>query len=80
MLNYCLSCAQIFDDKEEFCPHCESIHFSVLKKNAPVNVIGSKVKGKFFKSVNENALLIVINADKEKILKEYPIKNLKKIN
>ncbi|MGL4655215.1 MAG: hypothetical protein ACRCWM_04915 [Sarcina sp.] len=80
MLNYCSSCSRVFDSKADFCPHCESIYFSELKKNAPVNVIGSKVKGRLFKVTGETALLIVITENKEKLLKEYPIKELRKIN
>lgn len=80
MLNYCANCSRVFDAKEDFCPHCENIHFSELKKNAPVNVIGTKVKGRIFKILGEIALLIVITENKEKLLKEYPIKELRKIN
>lgn len=80
MLNYCTKCSRVFNTKKDFCPYCESIHFSKLKKNAPVNVIGTKVKGRVFKILGETALLIVITENKEKLLKEYPIKELRKIN
>lgn len=78
MLYYCSSCSRVFVEKEN-CPYCNEGNAIELKKNAPVNVIGTKLKGRIFKGLNEKALVVIKAEDKSKVMKEYPIKNLRKI-
>lgn len=80
MINYCLSCLRVFKlEDHDSCPHCHSTFLRELKKDTPVNVMGTKIKGRVFKLLDDTALLIVITEHKEKLIKEYPINKLKKI-
>lgn len=78
MLYYCSSCSRIFKS-EECCPYCNDGMAIELKKDAPVNVIGTKVKGRVFKGNDEKVLLIVKTEDKLKVMKEYKFNDLRKI-
>lgn len=75
---YCLQCKRIFleDDK---CKYCNCAAIKPLKINSPVNVIGSKVKGKVSKINKENLTLIIYNAANEKCLKDYTVDKIRKI-
>lgn len=80
MLYYCTKCARISNTTNTLlCPYCEDSAILPLKKNSPINVLGSKIKGRLFKELKDSAILIVITENKEKLLKEYPINQLKKI-
>ncbi|MGL4989570.1 MAG: hypothetical protein ACRC57_00150 [Sarcina sp.] len=80
MLYYCTKCARISNTTDTLsCPYCEDSPILQLKKNSPVNVLGSKIKGRLFKELQNTALLIIVTENKEKLLKEYPINELKKI-
>ncbi|MGL5616853.1 MAG: hypothetical protein ACRDD2_11590 [Sarcina sp.] len=78
MLNYCSKCSRVFKENDN-CPYCSEGHGVILKKNAPVNVIGTKVKGNLFKVSDEKVFLLVKTENKEKILKEYSIDKIRKI-
>lgn len=79
MLSYCTSCYKVFNALTKTCPECNYSSLMPIKKNSPVNVIGTKIKGRIFKILEQTALLIVITESNEKIIKEYPINTLKKI-
>lgn len=80
MLNYCTSCTRVSkENPNESCPYCNKEELLEMKRNSPVNVMGTKIKGKLFKELDETALLIVITENKEKLIKEYSIKDLRKI-
>ncbi|MGL4742169.1 MAG: hypothetical protein ACRC41_15440 [Sarcina sp.] len=80
MLNSCSSCARVFKLSEAQCPYCGNSKFILVKKDSPVNVLGTKLKGRIFKKFDENVLLIINTESNEKVLKEFKINQLKKIN
>jgi len=64
---------------ENSCEFCGSDNIRELKKNAPINVIGTKLKGRVLKIKDGNATLIMNTESNERMLKEYDLKELKKI-
>ncbi len=77
-VNYCVQCQRIFLN-ENSCEFCGSDNIRELKKNAPINVIGTKLKGRVLKIKDGNATLIMNTESNERMLKEYDLKELKKI-
>lgn len=77
-VNYCVQCQRIFLN-EKICEFCGSNDIKELKKNAPINVIGTKLKGRVLKIKDDNATLIINTESNERVLKEYNLKELKKI-
>lgn len=75
---YCLQCRRVFKSEGE-CPYCKSIFTKELSKNSPVNVLGSKTKGKVLKIEDGRAKLLIISENKEKFIKEYEADKLRKI-
>lgn len=77
-LSYCENCNRVFGT-EEVCPYCNGAGHA-LKKDAPVNVIGTKIKGRVLRSTNNDSVAIIIRTeDNSKVLKEYSPQNLRKI-
>ncbi|MCC5912271.1 MAG: hypothetical protein JJT76_17790 [Clostridiaceae bacterium] len=77
-LHYCMDCRRIASFNEG-CTYCESENIKGLTKKAPVNVIGTKVKGNVFNSNGETVNLICVGPDKEKTIREYEADQLQKI-
>ena len=75
---YCLQCKRVFfeDDK---CKYCNCAAIKPLKINSPVNIIGTKVKGKVAKINKENLTLIIYNEANEKYFKNCTIDEIRKI-
>lgn len=77
-LNYCLDCQRIFTVNEK-CEYCNSNNIKELKRGKSVNIIGSKNKGRYLKYKDGKVSLIIYTEDKQKLIKEYDIKNVRKI-
>lgn len=77
-LCYCLECRRVFEGEKD-CPYCKSTFTKELSKNSPVNVLGSKVKGKILKIENGKARLLIVDDSKQKYIKEYEADKLRKI-
>ena len=77
-LYYCEACKRVSECLGK-CPICSAETVKILKGGTSVNVIGSKVKGRYLRTKGEAVELIVINEAKEKIIKEYKPAQLKKI-
>ncbi|SCJ99215.1 Uncharacterised protein [uncultured Clostridium sp.] len=77
-LNYCLECKRVFESNER-CEFCSSDKIKTLKKGTSVNVIGSKIKGSVFNYKDDLVSLVIVTENKERIIKEYKVNNLKKI-
>ncbi|MGL4773456.1 MAG: hypothetical protein ACRC2K_07830 [Clostridium sp.] len=76
-LLYCESCTRVFSEDGD-CPYCQGSGIA-MKKNSPVNIIGTKLKGKVFNAKNGKVFVIIRAEDNSKIMKEYSPNNLRKI-
>lgn len=77
-LYYCVDCRRVF--REDMCPYCGSTNIKELTVNAPVNILGTKLKGKVMKICKDEVKVIHVNAEtKEKYIKGYSIEKLKKV-
>lgn len=78
-VKYCSKCQRVFYG-ENSCKFCGCEKTKQLKKNAPVNILGTKLKGKVYNIKKDEATLIITNSDtKERYMKEYNVEDLKKI-
>lgn len=77
-LYYCVECRKV-EQASSKCGNCQSEKIKLLKVGTPVNVTGTKIKGKVFKIQEDEVKLLVINEAKEKLIKGYKYENLKKI-
>jgi hypothetical protein len=76
-LFYCLNCKRIFAQEGE-CSYCSNTNIKGLVKNSPVNVIGSKLKGRVLK-IDEKVRLLIIDENNTKIIREYEAEKLRKV-
>ena len=77
-LFYCLDCMRIFKSEDK-CDYCNSGDIKLLKRDAPVNIIGTKLKGRLLR-VNENDVSLIIRTENnDKVVKEYDTSKLRKI-
>lgn len=77
-LYYCLDCKRIFSDVDK-CAYCSGENIKELATNAPVNVIGSKLKGKVL-NIKGDMIRILIKGDGgSKMVKEYKSEQLRKV-
>jgi hypothetical protein len=77
-LYYCTECRRVEKDSSK-CDFCKSEKVKLLKIGAPVNVIGTKQKGKVFKIKEDEVKLIIINEAKERLIKDYKAEELQKV-
>jgi hypothetical protein len=75
---YCIQCRRVFVNEGE-CTYCKNTFTKELNKNSPVNVLGSKTKGRVLKVEDGRAKLLIIGESKEKYIKEYEADKLRKI-
>lgn len=75
---YCKDCLNIVSNPQK-CEKCEMDNLKELKVGAPVNVIGTKTKGKVFQMKKDIIKLIIITESKERVIKEYKPEQLKKL-
>ncbi|KXZ40682.1 hypothetical protein SAMN05661008_01604 [Alkalithermobacter thermoalcaliphilus JW-YL-7 = DSM 7308] len=78
MFYYCIECKRIFSDFEK-CTYCSSSNIKKLSLNSPVNVIGSKIKGRVLKIKDDNIRLLYVDEHKNKLIKEFSHDKLRKI-
>lgn len=77
-LDYCLDCRRLFLESEK-CEFCGSENIKPIKKSTSVNVIESKVKGKILNCKDGVVNVIVITESKERVVKNYSVRELKKV-
>lgn len=78
ILNYCTKCKRVICGEDK-CNFCGSESLKELKEKAPVNIIGTKLKGRVLK-IKEDKISVLVNTENnEKILKEYTFDKIKKI-
>ncbi|TCO72183.1 hypothetical protein [Marinisporobacter balticus] len=75
---YCKDCRRIEKDDTK-CGFCSSEKMKLLKVGDPVNIMGTKQKGKIFNIKEDEANLLIINGAKEKLIKRYKYEEIQKI-
>lgn len=77
-LYYCVDCKRLFKSSEK-CEYCDGNFLKAITNGAPVNVIGTKQKGKVLKVDDSTVKLIVIDETNNKLIKEYKVEQLRKV-
>lgn len=77
-LYYCIDCKRISPESGE-CSYCKSVNIKELVKNAPVNVIGSKTKGRVLKIKDGMVQVLVKDEGNNSSIKEYEASKIRKI-
>jgi hypothetical protein len=75
---YCQDCKRIFSASTA-CPFCQSVNVDELNVKAPVNVLGTKVKGRVFKLSNEGIQVLIVDEQRNKSIKEFAASKLRKV-
>ncbi|WZL73323.1 hypothetical protein QBE52_00880 [Clostridiaceae bacterium 35-E11] len=77
-LNYCVDCRRIanFDGT---CTYCQSENIKQLPKKSPVNVMGTKIKGRVMNVKDEMADLLCMGVGSTKSIKQFEVEKLRKI-
>ncbi len=75
---YCKECKRVIEN-DKVCDYCKSDNLKQLTIKAPVNVIGTKIKGKVLKIKDGKVNILVKNESNDKVLKEYDPEQLKKL-
>lgn len=76
--NYCTDCKRIFTEKSS-CPFCKSTQVSELNLKSPVNILGTKVKGRVANFTPGGIKILVVDEDKSKSIREIDSSKLRKI-
>lgn len=77
-LYYCNECKRVITNSES-CNYCNSSYIDELALGAPVNVIGTKLKGKVLKIKDNSARLLIRDENNSKFIREYEGDKLRKI-
>ena len=73
---FCNVCRKVFYE-DSFCT-CGVKDMKELKLGTPVNVMGTKLKGKVYRIKNDH-LELVITSSKERYIKPYKLEEVRKI-
>lgn len=77
-LYYCNECKRVITSSE-VCEYCSSTYIDELAVGAPVNVIGTKLKGKVLKVNNNTVRLLIRDEGNTKFIREYEGQKLRKV-
>lgn len=77
-MNFCMDCRRV-GDYEETCTYCQSDDIKKLKVKTPVNVIGTKIKGRVFNVKEDIINILCVGDGKSKQIREYEANRLRKI-
>lgn len=77
-LYYCADCKRVVTSSEN-CSHCGSGLVYELAVGAPVNVIGTKLKGKVLKIKDNTVRLLIRDESNSKFVREYEGDKLRKV-
>lgn len=75
---YCLSCKRV-GKNDEVCEYCSAENLKELKVDSPVNVIGTKLKGRVLKLSGDKVRLLIRDDANNRFIKEYSYKDIKKV-
>ena len=74
---FCSSCKKIFSEGNGCtCPQENGV--KEIRVGTPVNIIGTKLKGKVYRIKNE-VLEVLITSTKNRMIKTYPLAEVRKI-
>lgn len=77
-LSYCMDCRRIFNPAEQ-CAYCSSSSTKALNTDAPVNIIGSKLKGRVLKTASDHVKVLLVDDSRKKYIKEYKPSEIQKV-
>jgi hypothetical protein len=77
-LYYCSQCKRVINDEWK-CSYCSGEEVKELAIGAPVNVIGSKLKGNVLKISGDNVSLVIRDESNNKFVREYSADKIRKI-
>jgi len=77
-LNYCVECRRI-SYFNETCSYCQSSNIKAIDRKTPVNVIGTKIKGRVMNVKNGIVDILCTGQGSKKTIKQIEIENLRKI-
>lgn len=77
-LFYCKDCLRVVRE-DGVCTHCKGQNLKELVVGAPVNILGSKLKGKVLKIKDGVARILITDETKNKYIKEFDADKLKKV-
>lgn len=77
-LYFCVECRRVLKE-DGACGYCNSSETQELKVGSPVNVIGTKEKGKVIKVKDNKARLLIRTESNDKVIREYDYNKLKKV-
>ena len=77
-LNYCVDCRKVasFNDG---CSFCQSQNIKELVRNAPVNVVGTKLKGRVMKVKDDMVHILFVDEGKKKVIQPFESIKVQKI-
>lgn len=74
---FCSTCKKIFT-RGNSCTCQEENDIKEIKVGTPVNIIGTKLKGKVYRIKNET-LEVLITSTKNRTIKTYPLQEVRKV-
>jgi preprotein translocase subunit YajC len=77
-LYYCNECRRVITSSEN-CNYCNSSYIDELAVGAPVNVIGTKLKGKVLKVKDNTVRILIKDEGNNKMIREYDGQKLRKV-
>ncbi len=77
-LYYCGECRRVVKSSES-CSYCGGSFINELSVGAPVNVIGTKLKGKVLKIKENQVRLLMRDEGNSKFIREYEGDKLRKV-
>lgn len=77
-LYYCNECKRIISSSES-CSYCNGTLIDELAVGAPVNVIGTKLKGKILKIKDNTVRLLIRDENNGRFIREYSGEKLRKV-
>lgn len=77
-LYYCTDCKRVFGEASQ-CEYCSCSSIKELNVGVPVNVIGTKLKGKVLKIKAGKVKLLIKDENKDMYIKEFEAEKLRKV-
>lgn len=76
--SYCVDCRRIAKFNGQ-CSYCQSKKIKELHRKTPVNVIGTKIKGRVLNAKDQMLEILYIDENKNTYVKPYEAEKLQKV-